>query len=291
MYNILGMAYRNFYGDQFVFIEGSELKGVQSFDGEWSIPKNNMLAAGYEYVGSEIEGVLEGKVSVNRFVVSSNDPVVGHLGSEINGELVYGTNQSTNKSFYFDKGFIDSYSSNCSVGQIATANFGLTAYGSVGSTNSSNSKKQNVSYNQITPKVGVANSMTLNTSFGNTNAIQSYDFNISLDANPVYKLGSMFMPSKFEIITPILISTNFEITAKDYEIENMYHSICSSNFVENLSFSLNEKCDGPTIQSFTLNNAELVGSSISANIGDNLSISLDFENKFDDINALVSSVF
>ena len=209
MYNILGMAYRNFYGDQFVFIEGSELKGVQSFDGEWSIPKTNMLAAGYEYVGSEIEGTLEGNVSVNRFVVDSSDPITGYLGSEINGELIYGANQSTDKSFYFDKGFINSYSSNCSVGQIATANFGLTAYGSIGSTNSTNSQKNLASYSSITPKVASSNSMTLNTSFGSTNAIQSYDFNISLDVNPIYKMGSMFLPSKFEIITPILISTKF----------------------------------------------------------------------------------
>ena len=56
MYIHLGMAYsRNTYEDQQVFINGEELKGVQAFDGDWSVPNNNMLAAGYEFVGSEIE--------------------------------------------------------------------------------------------------------------------------------------------------------------------------------------------------------------------------------------------
>lgn len=291
MYNILGMAYRNFYGDQFVFIENSELKGVQSFDGGWSIPKSNMMAAGYEYAGDEIEGVLEGDVTVSRFIVESNDPITGHLGSEIHGELVYGPNQSIDKSFYFDKGFINSYSSTCSVGSVATCDFGLTAYGSIGSTSSSNSEKSSATYNSITPKVATSNSMTLNTSFGSTNSIQSYNFNISLDINPIYKMGKMFIPSKFEIVTPILISTSFEVVAQEYEIENMYHAICSDNFTEDLSFTLNEACGGPAIRSFTLNDAQLVGSSVSATIGDNLSMSLDFENKFDDIDVLVSSVF
>jgi len=292
VYIILGMAFqRNFYGDQYVFIHGTEIKGVQSFDGSWSIPRSNMLAAGYEYVGSEIEGVLEGDISISRLIVESSDPIVGHLGSEINGELVYGPNQSTSKSFWFDQGFVNSYSSSCSVGEVATSDFGITAYGSVGATHSNNSKKNNVSYNAITPKVATANSMTLTTSFGSTNAIQSYDLSLSLDLKPVYKMGNMFIPSKFEIATPIVISTSFEILTSDYEIENLYHSVCSTNFVENLAISLNEKCNGPEIRSFTLNNADLIGSSISAGIGDNLSISLEFENKFDDISTLVSAVF
>ena len=79
--------------------------------------------------------------------------------------------------------------------------------------------------------------------------------------------------------------------ASDYEIKNLYDGICSNSFQEDLFFSLNEKCGGPEISSFNLDNAELIGSSISAGIGNNLSISLSFENKFDDISTLVSNVF
>jgi hypothetical protein len=69
------MAYgRNYYSDHQVFIgeEGStasEVKGVQSFDGSWSIPNSDMLAAGYEFVGSEIEGSLVGEISVNYIII------------------------------------------------------------------------------------------------------------------------------------------------------------------------------------------------------------------------------
>lgn len=288
MYNISGMAYqRNFYDDQFVIINSNQLKGVQSFNGSWSLPKTNMTAAGYENVGSEIEGVLVGEISVDRVIVDNSDPIPSMLGNSINGELVYGVNQAANKSFYFNLGYINSYSSSCSVGEVAASSFGLTAYGNVGEKGSSSS----ASYTPYTPTVASANSMTLNTSFGDTNAIQSYSLDLSLDINPIYKIGSMFIPSKFEIATPIVISTSFEIFANEYEIKNIMDGVCSNDFVENLSISLNEKCNGPAIQEFTLNNAEIIDASINGTIGENLSISLEFQNIYDDISTLVSEVF
>ena len=87
----------------------------------------------------------------------------------------------------------------------------MLAYGRIGSTNSLNSKKGSASYSSVSPKIASANSMTLTTSFDSTNAVQSYSFVIDIDVNPVYKMGDMFIPSKFEISTPIVISTNFEI--------------------------------------------------------------------------------
>lgn len=292
MYIDLGMAYqRNFYGDQYVFINGNELKGVQSFNGSWSIPQASMTAAGYEYIGTEIEGDLSGEISIDRLTIDSNDPIINLLGQSFYGELIYGPENSKNKSFYFDKGYINSYESNCSIGEIAQSNFSILAYGNIGSTSSLNSKKGTASYTAPSPKIASANSMTLSTSFDSTNAVQSYSFKVDMDVNPIYKMGNMFIPSKFEISTPIVVSTDFEIFANDYEVKNLYNGICSNSFKEDLFFSLNEKCGGSEISSFTLNNAELTASSISAGIGNNLSISLSFENKFDDISTLVSNVF
>lgn len=287
MYIWLGMVYqRNIYNDQQVFINGSELKGVQSFDGSWSVPNNNMIAAGYEFVGSEIEGELVGEVSVSRNIITGEDPITGLIGNKMSGYLLYGPHQTKTKSFNFNNGYINSYSSSCSIGGIASSDFSLTAYGDIGT-----GEITNTSYEEIDPVVATANSMTLNTSFGTTNAIQSYSFDFSLDTKPIYKIGDMFIPSKLEIATPISVSTNFEIVANEYEVKNLIDSICSNSFVENISFSLNEKCSSTPIRSFTLNNARLINSSITAGIGDNLAINLGFENQFSSIGELVSGVF
>jgi hypothetical protein len=281
------MAYaRNAYQDQQVFINGTELKGVQSFDGSWSIPNANMIAAGYEFVGSEIEGELVGEVSVSRNIITGEDPITGLMGDSISGYLLYGPHQTKNKSFNFNNGYITSYSSSCSIGEVASSNFSLTAYGDIGTGNITDT-----TYDEIDPVIATANSMTLNTSFGSTNAVQSYSFDLSLETKPIYKMGDMFVPSKFEVSTPISVSTSFEIVANEYEVKNLIDSICSNDFVENISFSLNEKCNSNPIRSFTLNNAKLVNSSITAGIGNNLSISLGFENQFSSIEELVDDVF
>lgn len=281
------MAYdRNFYNDQQVFINGNELKGVQSFDGSWSVPNTNMMAAGYEFVGSEIEGQLVGEVSVSRNIVTGQDPITGMMHTPVSGYLLYGPHQAKNKSFNFNNGYINSYSSSCSIGEIATADFSLTAYGDIGT-----GLITDTSYEEIAPIVATANSMTLNTSFGSTNAIQSYSFDFSIGVTPVYRIGDMFSPSKFYTETPITTSTSFEIVANEYEIKNLLDAVCSDDFIENISFSLNEKCSSTPIRTFTLNNAKLIDSSISAGIGDNLSISLGFENQFSSVTGLVDQVF
>jgi len=287
VYIHLGMVYsRNIYEDQQVFINGQELKGVQAFDGSWSVPNNNMLAAGYEFVGSEIEGELVGEVNVSRNIVTGHDPITGIMHDTVSGYLLYGPDQSKNNSFNFNNGYINSYSSSCSIGEIATCDFSLTAYGNIGS-----GIITDTSYDEITPVVATANSMTLNTSFGSTNAIQSYNLDFSLDTRPIYKMGDMFVPSKFEVSTPITVSTSFDIFANEYKIKNLIDAICSNDFIENISFSLNQKCNSIPIRTFTLNNAKLVSSSISASIGDNLSVSLSFENQFSSVTGLVNQVF
>ena len=80
------------------------------------VPQTNMTAAGYEYIGAEIEGDLSGEVSVDRLTIESNDPIINLLGQSFYGELIYGPNDSKDKSFYFDQGYINSYESNCAIG-------------------------------------------------------------------------------------------------------------------------------------------------------------------------------
>ena len=279
---------RNFYNDQLVFIGDpnalplNELHGVQTFDGNWSIPRSPMLAAGYGFVGTVIEGELQGEVSVSRLIVSSGDPITGLLGASLSGYLVYGTGESFNKSFNFSQGYVTSYESSCSIGEVATCDFSLTAYGSAGK----NSDIPSNTYTEITPSVATSNSIVLTTPFGTTNCVQSYSFSLGLDRSPTYRMGDKFKPSTFETQLPIVGSLDFEVTVDDYEVKEIMDAVCSTGFVDNLSIALNEKCSGSLIRNFTLNNAELVNSSISAGIGNNLTVTLGYTANYNSISAL-----
>jgi hypothetical protein len=280
------MAYgRNYYSDHQVFIgeEGStasEIKGVQSFDGSWSIPNSDMLAAGYEFVGSEIEGSLVGEISVNRLIVEQNDPITLLFNSSIDGYLIYGKNESFNKVFNFKKSYINGYDSSCSIGEIATADFSMSAYGGVGKINS-----ESRSYTNISATPAIANSIILTTPFGSTNGIQSYSLSLSIDRDPVYKMGDMFIPSQFNLSTPIKITTSFDMLVNDYESKNLFDAICSNDFIDDLSIEL-KTCENVTIQTFTLTGSKIKDSSVSASIGSNMTASISYESNYSEIEDL-----
>lgn len=284
------MAYgRNYYSDHQVFIgeedsSAGEIKGVQSFDGSWSIPNSDMLAGGYEFIGSEIEGVLVGDVSVNRLIVQQVDPITSLFDSSINGYLIYGKDKSFNRVFNFKKSYINSYESSCVIGGFATANFSMNVYGGIGKINN-----ESRSYTNINATPASANSIVLTTPFGSTNAIQSYSLNLSIERSPVYRMGDMFIPSKYTLTTPIKINTSFEMLVNDYESKNLLDAICSNDFIDNLSIGL-KTCDGSTIRTFTLNNSKIQDSSVSASIGSSMTANISYESSYSEIQDL-SAVF
>ena len=98
------MAYsRNIYGDQNIYIAGTQLRGVQSFNGGFEIPYEPIKAAGIGYLDYSINSNLEGSFNVSRFVVSTGDPLTGLFNSSISGHLKYGakTYNSSNPSLSF----------------------------------------------------------------------------------------------------------------------------------------------------------------------------------------------
>ena len=283
------MAYgRNYYPDQQVFVGqlGSsveELKGVQSFDGSWTVPYEPMLAAGYNYVGSEVGGELVGEISVSRTIVTSDDPITGLIDLPVSGYLVYGAKESYDKVFNFSRGYVTSYDSSCSIGDAASCDFSITAYGGIGKINN-----ESRSYTPITPDVATADNISLTTDFGSTNAIQSYSLNLSFDRTPVNKIGQSFLPTEFTVSLPVVASLDFEILTNDYEIENIRDVICS-NFTSNLILAL-DKCGGDNIRTFTVSNARLMNSSIQAGIGNDMTMSVSYEAYYDSVTGAAEAI-
>ena len=276
------MAYgRNFYNDQQVFLgeqgsSASELKGVQSFDGSWSLPYEQMIAAGYNFAGNEINGALVGEVGVSRSIVEGADFITGLLDASLSGYLIYGKNESYDKTFNFSQGYINSYESSCSIGDVASADFNLTVYGNIGKLNS-----ESRTYTPITPQVANASNIVLTTPFGSTNAIQSYSLNLDFSREPIHKIGDMMIPSEFVTDVPVVAKITFEALVNDFESEELRDAICSG-FSGDLGIQLNT-CNGTPIRNFTLNNAQKIDESLSAGIGDDMSLNVSYEAYYDSV--------
>ena len=252
------------------------------------------MGAGVGYAGTALAGELVGDVSVSRLIISASDPITGLLNSAVSGCLTYGSSGLHDKSFNFERGYITSYTSSCSLGDYATADFDVTVYGTVGS-----GVPVDQAYSPITPEPATAANITLTTPFGSSNAIQSYDLNISLSRQPVNKVGQLFAPTEFTTDLPIVASVNFEALVNDYQLKILSDAICfdcsgsagcPTSFADNLKIELNN-CDGGNIRTFTLNNAQLMDSSLSAGIGSDMTVSFSYNAYYNSITGMVEALF
>ena len=266
---------RNIYPDQDVYlgkigeVSLPRVLGVQSFDGNWSLPVDTVSAAGYGPVAQAVNGSIEGSVSVSRLITRSDDPITGLLTVPLSGQLAYGKeNEIFTKAFTFSRGYVTSFSSDCSVGGIATANFDISVYGGISSaTGATSTVSKSV-------EVAKAGDINLNVNGYETNAVQSYSFNVSMGYSPVETLGNNFKPTEFIVSYPLEATMDFEIIMNDYETSGVYEQICSP-IKQDLSIELNT-CSGTNIRKFSLSDARLVDYNTTAGIGDNMGASLSY---------------
>ena len=263
---------RNIYPDQDVYIGVSgdsslgRLLGVQGFDGDWTLPLNNMLAGGYGPIGESVDGAIEGSVSVSRLITRTSDPITGLLAHSISGFLSYGSNKD--KSFGFSQAYVNSFSSTCAVGDVATADFGLTVYGGIS--------------NQGAPKsdtvkdvaVARAGNISLNVAGYQTNAIQSYSFSFDIERTPLQTLGNNYRPTEFVLSYPIEVNVEFDLVVNDYETSGIYDLICFPH-KEDLTIALND-CNGSGIRTFFIEQARFAGYNTTSSVGDNMTVSISY---------------
>jgi hypothetical protein len=286
---------RNAYFDQKVYIGAvgstpEELHGVQNFNGSWELPLTPIKAAGYGAISVEAEGEMQGSVSVSRLIThgAEYDPLInfnyggdgGLLNQPVTGFLSYGTNESFDKAFYFNQGRINSYSSSCSVGSIATSDFSVQIYGDIGSGDYAGN-------DTVLPAlIAKPGDITVSVADSTTNALQSYDLNINLDWQPLYGIGSAMKPIGYRLNYPIEVSVGFNMIVDSYESRDFYNLLCAPQ-INNLELTLND-C-GTAISKFKIDNAQLTSNDFSSNIGDNMTVDISYVsylNTVDELKAL-----
>ena len=220
--------YRNKYEDQNVYISGYKLRGVQSFDAGFEIPYEPIKVAGIGYLDYSINSNLEGSFNVSRFISSTGgDPLTGMFNTPLSGHLSYigggpGAG-SESLSLGFTNGYINSYSSTCAVGQIATLDFGVTVYGDMGAQVPTAPEGTNNDTLMVARQGDIT---LLNVSGEKTNRVQSYDYRITIPRKPIYTLGSGLEPGLFNIDYPIVVDLAFNIDVDDFEAQDMHDLLC-----------------------------------------------------------------
>ena len=279
--------FRNIYGDQSLYISGEKIRGVQSVNAAFEIPYEPIKAAGVGHLNHTINSNLEGSFNVGRYVVSNEDPISGFFVSPISGHLRYGTGTSP-LMLSFHNGYINSFSSSCSVGAIPTIDFGLTSYGNIGSGVSTGIEQPNTD----TILIARPGDIHLEGVSGQyTNRVQSYNYNISIPRSPIYTLGSGLGVDLFTIDYPIEINLDFDLHVDDFRVENLHELLCDQP-KNDISITLSG-CGSDTddrIRKFMAPSPLFLGIDHSSSIDEQLSVNLKYKSYVNDVRELQALV-
>lgn len=203
------------------FINSTPISGVQTA----SISYQNTLTP-LKFISQSTgiyinRGVQESSASVSAFLVNKDYfiELTGNTG--FNGYLIRNVTAPEQYNFSFTSGYLTSYSTRCSIGEIPQINASFLIYGNVGQFGSGESTFVSGDFGGfVQPSIGsginVAGYSDINLTLNdfNTNRVLSYSLEINVPRASVYKVGSR-LPIAVNYNPPIEANLNFQ-----YEIDN-----------------------------------------------------------------------
>lgn len=266
---------------QNLYINRERIRGVQSCAVGWSAEETYVNAIGRDagFLGGVVEQPLTSTCDIERFMVSPTDPIIDLFNStEIYGETKYTNGQN----YIFSRAQITNYSCECAVGSIPTLNFSLLCYGNSGGDT-------DIFLNQSPasdPTIMIASpgSVSLNVKGHSSNRIQSFNFQINVDRDPIFKLGSL-EPLEFRVEFPIQVDCQFVLHVDDYESKNLFDFICSPE-VQDLTLGFKDCESGENIRSFFMKDAKLMDYNQSGSIHEFLEATFSYKSYITNIHDL-----
>jgi hypothetical protein len=229
------MSYDNHpFEDQQIYIQGVFLEGVQSYSNTFTLPDDDIIPLGY---GTPVAGApnapLEGEVHIKRLVVSAVDPVIEHFeGDDMHGWFAY----DAATAYMFEKAYITNYACTCAVNELPELDLSLRTYGVMEPVDAAIAKIVSPDPGDpiklttasdinltITDQSDPAQNGTLNVS---TNAVQSFEYDIDIDWEPLYSIGSKD-PQTLYNRGPAKVEALIEIELNDAVPPNFRELVCS----------------------------------------------------------------
>lgn len=250
--------------DQSIIINGFGLSGVTDISATYSVRKeaNNILGVGY--VTKTLSGPPEASLSISRNMVST-DPLLN-----LTGDVGFsGTIDYLGKQIGFSSGYLSSYSVSCQIGAVPSIEADISVFSDFG-TGIIQSETGSHPAIQI-PNQG---SIFIECKGSGTNRITSFDYNISINREPIYAVNS-FYPADVIFKKPIELSANFTISIGDYETERMVKYLQSQN-ESDINIIVKTPDLSQTIQTFEIKNASLVSEAFSSSVESEASVNLSY---------------
>jgi len=268
--------------NQRFFINTQEIFGVQSVNSSFEIQHQPLKHIGQNtspkllYPGSQ-----NGDVSVSQILVTNDQflPFTGESG--FNGYILKSYKENSS-NYSFTSGYLTSYSSRCSIGEIPQVDVGIMVLDNLGNIASGYSLQTSGDFNTIggLTDVFAANiagygSISVSLSDFTTNRVLGYNLEIQIPRNVIYRLGRQ-LPEGVFTNYPLEITCSFDFDRNDYANKELRDFLCSPT-TQDLTLTLKNYLSNATIQTFAFNDMKFVGESYKTDTNGNASVTTTYK--------------
>lgn len=208
--------------NQLVFVNQTQIPGIQSISFNNEARFSPLKHIGLDSVRYVSRGPQEGTCAITNLIIDARDPFLqftGHSGFNL---YVLQNKNDPKENYGFTSGYISSYTTRCSVGEIPSTEIQIVTYGNIGRIPSGESTDvlnhfTNIPATTFSQNLMVAGPGSIELSIGDfrTNRVLSYEITYNIPREAVYPLGRR-TPTQVNIVFPIEITCNFEIDVNDY---------------------------------------------------------------------------
>lgn len=240
--------------NQQIYLNTGRLWGINSFDISPSFGNDslNYIGIGNKPINQILNSEQFSDVSINSNLINY-DPFIQYTGADCFNMFVLNNQGDLDNNYSFISGYLNSYSLKFSIGQPIQTSIGIKFINNCGKISTGGMDLN--AYNQLTAipnniyedtekKFAIASyeSTDLILNEYNSQRITEASIDLKISRTPIYNIGNK-VPSKINIVYPILINCSFTI-----EINSLYSGI------ELQSFPANQQTQDITFNLYENNN-------------------------------------
>jgi len=261
-----------------ITINGTGIQGVQSVSAQYDsvgVPVRNLGINSIKYLP---EGPQTATLNVNTLLTYFLSPSASAPAPEVmqnftgdmafSGIVGYGT-----KNFIFTEGYLETYSVNCSIGEIPQVSTTSVIYGEFGTGTLANVPVDN---DPSTLSIPSYSSMEINLDTFKTNRVNSFSVEIATPRLPLYAVGSD-VPSGVIAGTPVEVNVNFALEPDDYEIKNM-RLVPDQTVFQNTVITLKKNNSNATLLEYSFNDMLLTSESFQGDVNSNAAMNFNLRS-------------
>ena len=218
------------------------------------------------------KGGSVGNISLSTLMIAA-DSLLSLTGDAGFNGFILKSRDSFAENFSFASGYLTSYISRYSLGQIPTIEMSALIFGDMGRNRSKSMPALNTAAQGL--KIPGAGSIDISFADFETNRVTSYDININVNRTPVYSIGNK-SPVAVYRSNPIEVTCAFQIEISNYAY-NRIKDYPENKVMENLSLTVKDFNTNQAITSYSFSNLELVSQSYNTSVDSDATLNLQYK--------------